>query len=39
MKHLEQKFKEVFGKDAEQQFFAPGRINAAVIAIALIPSK
>ena len=27
MKHLEQKFKEVFGKDAEQQFFAPGRVN------------
>ena len=27
MKPLEQKFKEVFGKDAEQQFFAPGRVN------------
>jgi len=27
MKPLEQKFKEVFGKDAEQQFFAPGRAN------------
>ncbi len=27
MKHLEQKFKEVFGKDAEQHFFAPGRVN------------
>ena len=23
MKPLEQKFKEVFGKDAEQQFFRP----------------
>lgn len=27
MKPLEQKFKEVFGKNAEQQFFAPGRVN------------
>lgn len=27
MKPLEQKFKEVFGKDAEKQFFAPGRVN------------
>lgn len=27
MKPLEQKFKEVFGKAAEQQFFAPGRVN------------
>ena len=27
MKPLEQKFKEVFGKDAEQQFFASGRVN------------
>ena len=27
MKPLEQKFKEVFGKDAEQQFFTPGRVN------------
>ena len=27
MKPLEQKFKEVFGKDAEQQLFAPGRVN------------
>ena len=26
MKPLEQKFKEVFGKDGEQQFFAPGRV-------------
>ena len=27
MKHLEQKFKEVFGAPAEKQFFAPGRVN------------
>ena len=27
MRPLEQKFKEVFSKDAEQQFFAPGRVN------------
>ena len=27
MKHLEQKFQEVFGAPAEKQFFAPGRVN------------
>ena len=27
MKHLEQKFQEVFGGPAEKQFFAPGRVN------------
>ena len=27
MKHLEQKFQEVFGVPAEKQFFAPGRVN------------
>ena len=27
MKHLEQKFQEVFGIPAEKQFFAPGRVN------------
>ena len=27
MKHLEQKFQEVFGSPAEKHFFAPGRVN------------
>ena len=27
MKHLEQKFQEVFGAPAEKHFFAPGRVN------------
>ena len=27
MKHLEQKFQEVFGAPAAKQFFAPGRVN------------
>ena len=27
MKHLEQKFQEVFGSPAEKQFFTPGRVN------------
>jgi len=36
MKHLEQKFQEVFGAPAEKQFFAPGRaVNIPTIMVVM----